>query len=310
MRKDTKTTHKLRRSSRFALLVILMASLPVFSSQAQDDRLPAENTRTQELVDQLKEVIQKAERDRRSDPTTIQRLRDLVRRYDWPWKVSLLHDDFRDGNYTVNPSWVVSHGDFWVARGTGLRSAYSPEPERVRHTSDRRPENPAIGILGEILWGKREADAPVSDKASPPAEIYTRVAITDAFALKLQLTSDGFRDSGGGRLEFGPFRGQERSGYRLAYEPGKNSAISLLRISPGRSSVIDFYDQGVDLEDGKSHTLEWRRDAGGEMVVLLDQKEIIRTVDRAFGEPYDGFAIINTGGDYAIKQIAISGADR
>lgn len=293
------------------MLAICMAALPVFSSQAQDDRLPAETTRTQELVDQLKEVIQKAERDRRSDPATIQRLRDLVRRYDWPWKVSLLHDDFRDGDYTVNPAWVVSHGDFWVARGAGLRSSFTLPPERARHASDRRAENPAIEILGDILWGKREAEAPVTDKAAPPAEIYTRVAITDAFILKLQLTSEGFRDSGAGRLEFGPYRGRDRnSGYRLAYEPGKNSAITLLRIAAGRSSVIDFYDQGVDLEDGRSHTLEWRRQAGGEMVVLLDQKEIIRTVDRAFGESYDGFAIINTGGDYAIKQIALSGAER
>jgi hypothetical protein len=297
--------------SRLAFLAICIASIPFFSSEAQDDRLPADDSRTQELVDQLKDVIQKAERDRRSDPSTIQRLRDLVRRYDWPWKVSLLYDDFRDGNYTFDPSWIVSHGDFWVARGAGLRSTSSPSPERVRHTSDRRPENPAIGILGEILWGKREAEAPVTDKASPPAEIYTEVAITDAFALKLQLTAGELRDGGGGRLEFGPYRGQDRnSGYRLAYEPAKKPAISLLRIAPGRSSVIDLYDHKVELEDGRPHILEWRRHAGGEMVVLLDQKEIIRTVDRAFGDPYDGFTIINTGGDYAIKQIAISGAGR
>lgn len=309
MRKEPKTIYIMTRFSRFALLVICIASFPVFTSQAEDDRLPADNSRAQELVDQLKDVIQKAERDRRSDPALLQKLRDLTRRYDWPWKVSLLYDDFRDGNYTVNPSWIVSHGDFRVTRGAGLRSSFSPPPERIRHASDRKTENPAIDILGEILWGKKESEVPVAEKASS-AEIHTKVAITDAFALKLQLTSDGFRDSGG-RLEFGPYRGDDRnSGYRLAYEPAKKPAITLLRLAPGRSSVIDFYDQKVDLEDGRSHILEWRRHAGGEMVVLLDQKEIIRAVDRAFGDPYDGFTVINTGGDYAIKQIAISGADR
>ncbi len=42
----------------------------------------------------------------------------------------------------------------------------------------------------------------------------------------------------------------------------------------------------------------------------LDDKEIIRTVDRASEEPFDGFTIINGGGDYAFSRITIFGTLR
>jgi hypothetical protein len=84
--------------SRFLLVAVGLIILPVFSAGAQVDRKPVGETRTLELVDQLKDVIQKAEKTR-TDPAVMQQLRDLVRRYDWPWRVALLYDDFRDGDY-------------------------------------------------------------------------------------------------------------------------------------------------------------------------------------------------------------------
>jgi hypothetical protein len=124
------------------------------------------------------------------------------------------------------------------------------------------------------------------------------------------MSSRGKAAEGSG-LEFGPYQGRERNrGYRLVYSPGNRPAFSLNRIAVGRSSVIEVYDQLVNLEDGRSHNVEWRRGADGEMVVLLDDKEIIRTVDRASEESYDGFTIINGGGDYAFSQIAIFGTLR
>jgi hypothetical protein len=70
-------------------LAIFLALAPALSARAQTDQGAAAGDRTQELVDQLKEVIRGAEQDRRSNPTTTKQLRDLVRRYDWPWRVSL-----------------------------------------------------------------------------------------------------------------------------------------------------------------------------------------------------------------------------
>jgi hypothetical protein len=66
-------------------------------------------------------------------------------------------------------------------------------------------------------------------------------------------------------------------------------------------------DQGLVMDDGVPHTLEWRRSNDGEMVVLVDNREVIRTVDRAYDDPFDGFAVINKGGEFDLKQISISG---
>ena len=71
--------------SRSLLLTICLTVVPVFLSKAQD-RMPSGESRAAELVEQLKDVIQRAERNRTSDPRLIQQLRDLVRRYDWPWR--------------------------------------------------------------------------------------------------------------------------------------------------------------------------------------------------------------------------------
>jgi hypothetical protein len=111
------------------------------------------------------------------------------------------------------------------------------------------------------------------------AEIYTRLSITKAFAVKLQLKFRGNSDDHN-RLEFGPYLNNERNlGYRLAYESGNRPSLSLLRIAPGRSAIIETSDRGLDLENGNPQIIEWRRPDDGEMVVLLDDKEIIRTVE-------------------------------
>ena len=289
-------------------LSISLALAPVVPVQAQTDQGPGGGSRTQELVDHLKEVIRGAEQDRRSSPSMTKQLRDLVRRYDWPWRVSLLYDDFRDGDYTYDPRWIVNHGEFRAARGTGLRSYFDPLASGKYRTSERRSDSPALELLGELLLGGREragGDTQASSKSE--AEIFTRVGITNAFALKLQLSLRSYGDRNT-RLEFGPFQGEDRSsGYRLAYESGRTQSLSLLRFGPNRSAVIEMVDQGIVLEDGSPHTLEWRRSNDGEMVVLLDNTEVIRATDRAHDDPFDGFAVINKGGEFEMKQVSIFG---
>jgi hypothetical protein len=294
--------------SRIIALAIFLTVAPVFLVQAQMDPGPGGGGQTQELVDQLKELIRGAEQDRRSNPSMTKQLRDLVRRYDWPWKVSLLYDDFRDGDYTYDPRWIVKHGEFRVVRGAGLRSYFDPSASGMYRTSDRRSDSPALEILGGLLLGGRErAVGEIQSGSKSEAEIFTRVGITKAFALKLQLNIKNYVDRNT-RLEFGPFQDDERnSGYRLAYESGRTPSLSLLRFESNRSAVIEMVDQGIVLEDGNLHTIEWRRGNDGEMVVLLDNKEVMRTIDRAYDDPFDGFAVINNGGEFELKQVSIFG---
>jgi hypothetical protein len=293
---------------RVVMLVIFFTVAPVLTGRAQMDPGQGGAARTQELVDHLKEVIREAEQDRRSNPSTTRQLRDLVRRYDWPWRVSLLFDDFRDGDFTYDPRWIVNHGEFRVAREAGLRSYFDPTPSGRYRASDRRIDSPALELLGELLLGGRErAVAETQSSLRSESEIFTRVGITKAFALKLQLNMKNYVDRNT-RLEFGPFQGEERSsGYRLAYESGSSPSLSLLRVGPNRSAVIEMVDHGVVLQDGAVHMVEWRRSLDGEMVVLLDNREVIRAVDRAYDDPFDGFAVVNKGGEFEIKQISIFG---
>jgi hypothetical protein len=294
--------------SRIIALAIFLTVAPVCFVRAQTDPGPVGGGQTQELVDQLKELIRGAEQDRRSNPAITKQLRDLVRRYDWPWRVSLLYDDFRDGDYAYDPRWVVNHGEFQVTRGAGLRSHFDPSTSGMYRTSDRRSESPALELLSELLSGARErAVRETQSSSKSEAEIFTRVGITKAFALKLQLNIKNYVDRKS-RLEFGPFQGDDRnSGYRLAYESGRTPSLSLLRFGPNRSAVIEMVDQGIVVDDGVPHTLEWRRNNDGEMVVLLDNKEVMRTVDRAYDDPFDGFAVINKGGEFELKQVSILG---
>jgi hypothetical protein len=43
------------------------------------------------------------------------------------------------------------------------------------------------------------------------------------------------------------------------------------------------------------------------MAVILDGQELFQVTDRSFRDPFDGFAAINSGGDYAFRRITIDG---
>lgn len=289
-------------------------SVPVFllwlslisPSIAQEARGSGGDGRTLEFVDQLKDVIQRAERSRSADPGVLQELRDLVRRYDWPWRASLLYDDFRDGDYTFDPRWTTINGDFWVSQNAGLRTRFE-----IAAATRRASSSGPLDILEGIFRGASASRGQdVEPQSASAAHIYTEVPITNAFAVKFEIGSRGYPQEGN-RIEFGPFRGaQQDGGYRLAYEPGKRPSFTLLRVAPGRSSIIEMYDEVVDLDDGQLHQIEWRRAADGTMTVLLDGKEIIQTFDRAFNHSFDGFVISNKGGDYTIRRVAIFGTQK
>ena len=293
----------------FVVSAMIFGFVSAAHVRVQADEIRAQENRTLELVDHLKSLIRSTEQNPKSSYWLTQQLRDLVHRYDWPWRVSLLHEDFRDGDYTYNPRWTVSNGDFWITRDLRLRSVFDP-PSRTRVISDRRTGSPAIEILQDILWGDSGNYQREPQAISQAPEIYTALPISNAFAAKLQLKFKNFPDSDN-RLEFGPYQGNEReSGYRLAYESGTVPSFTLMRSAPSRSAVVEIYEGGTNLDDGNLHVIEWRRGNDGEMVVLLDEKEIIRTIDRAYSGSFDGFTIVNKGGVYEFKDISLFGTHR
>jgi PAS domain-containing protein len=59
------------------------------------------------------------------------------------------------------------------------------------------------------------------------------------------------------------------------------------------------------IEDSQLHRLLWTRDRAGRMQITIDDTVIMRVTDRSFRDPFRGFAVVNRGGDYAIRNMWI-----
>lgn len=268
----------------------------------------ADRERLQGFVDRLNTLIDEGEKARAADPRFLRDLRGLARGYDRPWRTLVLADDFGDGNFTADPAWTVTAGRYWVEGGWGLRSKVDPAATQPQQRQQEKlsERDAALALLGTILGqaagqGKGGGSAATGVAA---AAIHTGVRITNAFAIEIELSSW----LGQGRLEFGPYQGADRAtGYRLAYTP--DGALELLRVSPWGSSVIERVAGPLTLEDKKAHRIEWTRRPDGAMAVSLDGKPLFTAVDRGFTDPFDGFLIVNRGGDYILRRLAVYGTE-
>ena len=260
---------------------------------------------TQALVDGLRALIAQAERERTADYRFLQQLRALAGDYDQPWRVTLLHEDFSDGNYTRSPTWTVASGRFGVEAKYGLRNRFTPPAALNLGSGDGSGGDAALQLFGAVLG--QLANQQGSSRARV-AEIHTALAISDQFSVEIRFGALAKAMEGGG-IEFGPTRGSRRdTGYRLVYTQGKRPTLALLRVSPSGSSIIARAALSKGLEDGNYHRLLWCRAAHGAMDVLLDGVTVMNATDRGNTQPFDGFTLINKGGDYSFKDVVISGA--
>ncbi len=109
-------------------------------------------------------------------------------------------------------------------------------------------------------------------------------------------------------MELGLYRVRGQvGGYRLLYQSGQSPKLSLLSASAGRRSQLVARNLKQSLEDKRPHKLKWTRNAAGEMAVSIDGLEILRVADRWPEEKFDGFLLVNQGGDYIINRISIAG---
>jgi len=293
-------------------LPVLLMALSIWAPILVQAQPITPASQTQQLVNELKRLTDRAEQDRSASYRLIDQLRDLAARYDRPWSKRVLMDDFRDGDFLRNPVWYTSSNDFWVTRSVGLRTELDrqhfqprnqPRPDRKREARE--------ALLGMILGGVVEQqDEQARNPASRPvrADISTALAINNAFAITMKLSVMG-RNNRDGSFEFGPYQGKNmESGYRLVYRSGDRPALKLISYRRGLASVIDLYDRGKLLEDGNIHTIDWRRTRSGQMSVLLDGKQLLSVRDRSYRDQFSGFVMTNRGGDYGIRSVAIFAA--
>jgi uncharacterized caspase-like protein len=201
-------------------------------------------------------------------------------RYENPWDKRLFSDNFSGAGPKPDPPWQVTTGEIVIDRRYGL------------HSIIKQSGADDIGFAAAILPLKVES----------------------AFSLRVVLTSRMVQGVAGPRFEFGPYQGANaRAGYRLAYTPNARAgtpSLELLRLSSRGTSTLELTDKALKFEDGKSHVIEWTRDRGGRMVVKVDGAEVINVTDRSFRDAFDGIALVNSGGDYALRSIAVAGTSQ
>ena len=279
------------------------ASSTTASSTGETPPPAGGDERTQALVDALRALANRAESDRSADFRVLRRLRELVQAYDRPWRVTLLDDDFSDGDFTRSPVWKVASGKFSVDPRYGLRSRVKL-PATLNLGSGESGGGAALQFFGAVLG---ELTQQRGGSRAKRAEIHTKLAITDVFSIEIEFGTLSKAVEGGG-IEFGPFRGAGRvAGYRLVYTQGANPSLAMLRVSKSGSTVIARATLETGLEDRQYHRLVLRRGHDGAMEVVLDGNPVMNGVDLGSQRRFTGFVLINKGGEFAVRRVTILG---
>ena len=140
----------MRRSVIALALVILVAGAGPAAAQRYE-ALTTDTERLQQLVDEIRDLIDEVDRARAADPRFVRDVRSVLGRYDNPWRVPLVAEDFRNGDFTRNPAWVGDGGKFFVSRRDGLHSYADPSRLALTPPTPRtrdRTQDTVAGILG------------------------------------------------------------------------------------------------------------------------------------------------------------------
>ena len=132
--------------------------------------------------------------------------------------------------------------------------------------------------------------------------IYLPSRITNSFSLAGEIV----QRRNGGTLELLIYQGANRTaGYGLYFdEAGK---LSLIRRNGQSARVVADCKSVPMLNDGAAHVLEWTRASDGTMTVRIDGKNLIEVADRSFRDPFNGFTLINRGGEFGLGSLRIDG---
>ena len=287
--------------------LVMVTAVPAGADDGPPEQQRAGGGTVHELVRDLEALIGEAERANAADPQFLEDLRDRIDAHETAsssYLPNTVRDDFSDGDFTDDPRWIVASGAFTVDPELGLRSVVrlpqAAARKRIETIEDLAER--AKGTLDDILGAREDVD--VAEAAPEPAHIFTRAAIGNAFKLEVVLSSRIALK--GARLEIDVFQGiTHASGYRLVYLPGSGQPIQLARFGRTGIKTIGKHVDELVLEDGYVHKLALARDADGTMTVTVDGTEVIRIESKVLSGGFDGVAIVNSGGDYAVRRIAL-----
>ena len=301
---------------RRLVLLSLFALIPLSTAAQNTPRYGAWQTgkdQLQTMTEELRSLVDEAARARAADPRFLDDLRALADKYGNPWPHLLVREDFRDGNYTVDPAWTVVSGQFEMDWQGGMYSKVVapsvPPPAQKEPDRKVRGEDIALQLLGQILnpqaqsgGRQQQASPPPANPPQPaiPAEAYLAQPVSNAFSLEARLAMEGTA----GPVTFGPFQGQRRTaGYFLEYDPV--SGLTLQR--RGSTGTVPIATGPAQLADGADHTVKWTRARNGDMAVSVDGAEALRVTDTSFRDAWSGVSYRNGGGAMTLRAIEVFG---
>jgi peptidoglycan hydrolase-like protein with peptidoglycan-binding domain len=205
-----------------------------------------------------------------------------------PYRIRI-QDDFADGDYTRNPTWRIAAGRFEVRNG-GLNSVVTAPTQSV--------EDIGRQILGGFLRQQLGVALPGLENA---AAAYLPTRFGREFRITAILSGSAETHS---QFDLGPFRGDLLNhGYRLTYRASQSRPLQLVFVDENGSSIIA--SSGFRFDAGDPHALVWERDADGRMIVSRGDEVLIDVADRNPIAEFDGFSLINAGGDWTLHQLTI-----
>lgn len=239
---------------------------------------PSTTAGSQTLIDELRRIVDQAERDRAASPDFLADLKGLLARYAAGGGApasppatpaaarAVFSDDFADGNYTANPVWTVLQGN-WQVDAAGLRS---------------------------------DVPAAQGAQAGGVAAIALPQRLPNVFAVGFDLQAFA-----GGQFELRVYQGSQReAGYRLVYRADGSPSFAIYRSGSSGIRQLSATTTPQGLPSGGKARIGWTRDASGVMRVTLDGREILTATDSAFRDPWEGVLLVNFGGNFATRSIA------
>lgn len=200
-----------------------------------------------------------------------------------------IRDDFSDGDHTRNPAWQIASGRLEVRNG-GLNSVVTP--------SATGPQDAGRKILEELLKQQLGVERPGQD-ATVAAVAYLPIRVAAVFRMTMQLSGSAEPYS---HVELGPYRGKGLNhGYRLSQRG--DQPLQLIHADERGTTVLA--SARYRLENRVPQRLIWQRDAEGRMTVTRDDEVLIDVVDRKVSDGFDGFSLINAGGEWTLHELIV-----
>ena len=297
-------------------VMALTASTLLFGSTLVQARSSAVDTLPQAMVDELIQLVNRAETERSADRRFIEDLRQFIDQHDRPWTRVVLSEQFADGNFTRAPTWQVVRGEFFVDRRYGLFSEAARRPSSAQQQSNNSQSSRrdpgadlAAALIGSLLQqklGSKQQSQQNTQQQKPAAvpdpRIETTITSGNAFSLDVDLSN--VSDGASALLGLHAAAGDD-TGYQLVLTPGPRGAVELLRISSRGTTVVDSYRRGVEADQQGYHRLNWSRGRSGTMRVTHNGVEVLRTSDRGLVGGFKRLSIVNENGRLGVKKVEL-----